>query len=66
MAAIAAPPRQQPGIRFPCGHVVGPRTVARRVRSTPTAVWVPCRRCNVIALAVSAVPRPTAQRPPYK
>jgi hypothetical protein len=56
MAAAASATRRQPGIRFPCGHVVGPRAVARRVRSTATAVWVPCRRCNVIALAVSARP----------
>ena len=61
MAAIAAAARQQTGIRFPCGHVVGPRAVARRVRSTPTAVWVPCRRCNVIALAVNAAVK-TARR----
>ncbi len=58
MPAAAPAARPQPGIRFPCGHVVGPRTVTRRARSTPTAVWVPCRRCNVIALAVSAAPRP--------
>ena len=59
MAAIAAAARQQTGIRFPCGHVAGPRAVARRARSTPTAVWVPCRRCNVIALAIGAAARPT-------
>ena len=63
MAAAASATRPQPSIRFPCGHVVGPRTVARRARSTPTAVWVPCRRCNVIALAVSAVPRPDRPAP---
>ena len=55
---MAAAARQQTGIRFPCGHVAGPRAVARRARSTPTAVWVPCGRCNVIALAVSAAARP--------
>ena len=54
MAAAATATRQQTGVRFPCGHVVGPRTVARRARSTPAAVWVACGRCNVIALAVSA------------
>jgi len=58
MPAIAAAPRQQTGIRFPCGHVVGPRAVGRRVRSTPTAVWIACRRCNVIALAVGEPARP--------
>ena len=57
MAAAAPATRPQPGIRFPCGHVVRPRTVARRARSRPTAVWVACGRCNVIALAVSAAAR---------
>lgn len=54
MAAIAAATRQPTGIRFPCGHVVGARAVTRRVRSTPRAVWIACRRCNVIALAIGA------------
>jgi len=57
MVAAATATRQQTGVRFPCGHVVGPRTVARRARSRPTAVWVACGRCNVIALAVSAAAR---------
>jgi len=54
MAAIARAsdtktPRQT-GLRFPCGHVAGAKVVNRRMRSTPTAVWVPCPRCNLVAL----------------
>jgi hypothetical protein len=54
MAAAATATRRQPGLRFPCGHVAGPRAVARRLRSTPTAAWIARRRCNVIAIVIGA------------
>jgi hypothetical protein len=44
--------RRTPEMKFPCGHLQSARTVGRRTRQTPRAVWVSCRRCNVIALVV--------------
>ena len=39
-------------MRFPCGHSEPEASVAGRVRrAAGRAVWVACRRCNVIALA---------------
>ncbi len=52
--------RQRAGLRFPCGHVAGDRAVTGRTRSTATAVWVACPRCNVIALVVGRAPARTA------
>jgi hypothetical protein len=37
------------GLRFPCGHVEADFAVALRVRETARAVWITCRRCNLIA-----------------
>lgn len=44
-------------LRFPCGHVESRRAVSRRLRSTERALWIACRRCNVVALALA---RPNA------
>jgi len=39
-------------MRFPCGHSELQASATRRVRAAGgRAVWVACRRCNVIALA---------------
>jgi hypothetical protein len=39
-------------MRFPCGHSEPEASLAGRVRrAAGRAVWVACRRCNVIALA---------------
>ena len=39
-------------MRFPCGHSEPETSVAGRVRRVVgRAVWVGCRRCNVVALA---------------
>ena len=39
-------------MRFPCGHSEPEASATRRVRAAAgRAVWVACRRCNVIALA---------------
>ena len=39
-------------MRFPCGHSEPETSVAGRVRKVAgRAVWVGCRRCNVVALA---------------
>jgi hypothetical protein len=45
--------RPPPRLRFPCGHVESRRAVNRRLRSTERAVWIACRRCNVVALALA-------------
>ena len=39
-------------MRFPCGHSEPEASVAARARrAAGRAVWVACRRCNVVALA---------------
>jgi hypothetical protein len=39
-------------MRFPCGHSEPETSVAGRVRRVAgRAIWVVCRRCNVVALA---------------
>jgi hypothetical protein len=39
-------------MRFPCGHSEPEASATGRVRAAAgRAVWVACRRCNVIALA---------------
>lgn len=62
MPAPAAARRQEPGLKFPCGHVAGQRAVAGRTRSTATAIWVACRRCNVVALVVRPAAAPRRRR----
>jgi hypothetical protein len=47
------------GLRFPCGHTADEAGVARRLRTRPRALWVPCPHCNVVALLVAA-PETTA------
>jgi len=42
--------------QFPCGHLEPEARVGDRVRRGVRAVWVGCRRCNVIALAMSEDP----------
>jgi hypothetical protein len=51
-------------LRFPCGHLDGQRNAEQRTRATATAVWVPCGKCNIIAVAVRRVARPRARRAP--
>ena len=42
-------------VRFPCRHTEPEDSALARVRSAGgTAVWVGCRRCNVIAVAYRA------------
>ncbi|HUF92579.1 MAG TPA: hypothetical protein VMR23_09405 [Candidatus Limnocylindria bacterium] len=57
MAAQAATARRAgtraPALKFPCGHVQSAQAVGRRTRTTARAAWVPCRRCNLIALVVA-------------
>ena len=55
MAQVAArrTVRRAPEMKFPCGHLQNARAVGRRTRQTARAVWVACRRCNVIALVVA-------------
>jgi hypothetical protein len=44
-------------LRFPCGHTDGEAGVAWRLRTRPRALWVPCSRCNVVALIVATIGR---------
>ena len=57
MAVRAATARRAggrpPALKFPCGHVQSARAVGRRTRATAHAMWVPCQRCNLIALVVA-------------
>jgi hypothetical protein len=41
-------------LRFPCGHLEPEQAAERRMRLRDRAVWVACRRCNVIAVTVCA------------
>jgi hypothetical protein len=46
-------------MRFPCGHSEPEEPVTGRVRTVAgRAVWVACRRCNVIALACAPAGEP--------
>ena len=58
---IATPPQT---LRFPCGHLEDQPDVTARTRETPRAVWVACRRCNVVALTIAPAPpdAPTRRR----
>jgi hypothetical protein len=52
-ATAARPARPHgPTLKFPCGHIEPEQAVARRSRSSATAMWVRCLKCNVIALVV--------------
>jgi hypothetical protein len=53
MASVRSPVRSRTAVmRFPCGHSEPEAAVAGRVRrATGLAIWVACRKCNVIALA---------------
>ncbi len=42
-------------LRFPCGHTDGETAVAGRLRERPTALWVRCPECNVIAVTVGRI-----------
>lgn len=46
--------------RFPCGHSEEQSAVTARIRGADAALWVACRQCSVIALAVAP---PVARRP---
>jgi hypothetical protein len=46
-------------IRFPCGHSERKVSVAGRIRpASRRAVWIACRRCNLIALACAPAGAP--------
>lgn len=45
--------RRAPALKFPCGHVQSAQAVGRRTRGSARALWVTCRRCNLIALMVA-------------
>ena len=53
MATVRPPARSTAAVmRFPCGHSEPEASATGRVRPAGRqAVWVACRRCNVIALA---------------
>lgn len=51
---VAVRRRAAAALRFPCGHLEAEGTTERRMRLRDRAVWVACRRCNVIAVAVCA------------
>ena len=54
-ASAARPARPRgPALKFPCGHVESQGALARRTRATAGAVWVACRKCNLIALVVAS------------
>jgi hypothetical protein len=49
-------------MRFPCGHAEPEVSATGRVRvAAGRAVWVACRRCNVIALACTPAGGPQRQ-----
>ena len=52
MASIRSSVRSTAAVmRFPCGHSEPDASAGRRVRAAGgRAVWIPCRKCNVIAL----------------
>ncbi len=54
MSRPSRPYRPASALRFPCGHVEPERATRRRLRTGHRVVWVACRRCNVIAIAVRA------------
>lgn len=47
--------------RFPCGHTEAHASVVARLRGAEAALWVACRECSLIALAV-APPRTRRRR----
>jgi hypothetical protein len=54
--ATAGHPRSRavrPRMRFPCGHIEGEASVARRVHERPRALIVSCRQCNLVLLVVA-------------
>jgi hypothetical protein len=64
VATISQRRAQQPAAkgayRFPCGHSEEQSAVTPRIRGADAALWVACRQCCVIALAVAP---PVARRP---
>jgi hypothetical protein len=46
--------RSVTALRFPCGHLEPEGATERRMRLRDRVVWVACRRCNVIAVAICA------------
>jgi hypothetical protein len=53
MASVRSSVRSSAGVmRFPCGHSEPEASATVRVRAAAgRAVWVACRRCNVVAVA---------------
>ena len=60
MASVRSSVRSTAAVmRFPCGHSEPEASATGRVRrAARRAVWVACRRCNVIALACAPAVRP--------
>ena len=60
MATVRSSARSTAAVmRFPCGHSEQQASATGRIRPTGgRAVWVACRRCNVIALACAPAVRP--------
>jgi hypothetical protein len=60
MASVRSLPRSTAAVmRFPCGHSETEGSATGRVRrASGRAVWVACRRCNVIALACAPAGSP--------
>ncbi len=56
------PRRSRPRVKFPCGHLEGEAAVDKRTRGTERAVWVGCRSCNLIVVAVAVNPSKEVSR----
>jgi hypothetical protein len=52
-AAKPQPGRCRPRLKFPCGHLEAEAAVEKRTHASGRAVWVRCRSCNLIALAIA-------------
>lgn len=46
-------PRRATGLAFPCGHQESEASVLGRMREREHALWITCRRCNVLVIVVT-------------
>jgi hypothetical protein len=60
MATVRSSVRSTAAVmRFPCGHAEPEASATGRIRAAAgRAVWVTCRRCNVIAVACAPAGEP--------
>jgi len=55
-------PSPRPRLKFPCGHLETEAAVEKRTHASGRAVWVRCRSCNLVALAVAVDAAPVTSR----